>query len=37
MGYFQEIWNDQPATVNGVGTAILVLLRIYMFFLNKYK
>jgi len=37
MGYFQEIWNNQPATVIGVGTATLVLLRIYIFFLNKYK
>ena len=36
MGYFQGIWNNQPATVIGVGTVILVLLRIYIFFLNKY-
>ena len=37
MGYFKEIWNNQPATVIGVDTAILVLLRTYIFFLNKYK
>ena len=28
MGYFQEIWNNKSATVIGVGTATLVLLRI---------
>ena len=32
MGYFQGIWNNQPATVIGVGTATFVFLRIYMFF-----
>ena len=32
MGYFQEIWNNQPATVIGVGTLIFVLLGIYIFF-----
>ena len=37
MGYFQEIWNNQLATVIGVGIAIFVLLGIYIFFLNKYK
>ena len=37
MGYFQELWNNQPATVIGVGTATLVLLGIYIFLLNTYK
>ena len=34
MGYFQELWNNQPATVIGVGTATLVLLRIYINFFS---
>ena len=37
MGYLQELWNNQPATVIGVGTATLVLLGIYIFLLNTYK
>ena len=43
MGYFPELWNNQPATVIGVGVgvgvgvAIAVLLGIYIFLLNTYK
>ena len=32
MEFFTELWNNQPATVIGVGTATFVLLGIYMFF-----
>tara|TARA_S200000501_G_C20413133_1_gene564459 strand:- start:226 stop:354 length:129 start_codon:yes stop_codon:yes gene_type:complete len=37
LGYFQELWNNQAATVLGTGVAILVFLGIYIFLLNKYK
>ena len=37
MGYFQELWNNQPNTVIGVGLAILVLLGIYIKLLNIYQ
>ena len=37
MGYFQELWNNQPTTVIGVGVVIAVLLGIYIFLLNAYK
>ena len=37
MGYFQELWNNQPNTVIGVGVATLVLLGIYIALLNTYK
>ena len=37
MEYFTELWNNQPATVIGTGTAKLVLLGIYIFLLNTYK
>ena len=37
MGFFTELWNNQPATVIGVGTASLVLLGFYIFLLNTYK
>ena len=37
MGYFQELWNNQPSTVIGAGVAILVLLGIYISLLNTYK
>ena len=37
MGYFPELWNNQPATVIGVGLAIAALLGIYIFLLNTYK
>ena len=37
MGYFQELWNNQPTLVIGVGVVIAVLLGIYIFLLNTYK
>jgi len=37
MGYFQELWNNQPNTVIGLGVATLVLLGIYIALLNTYK
>ena len=37
MGYFQELWNSQPAIVIGAGVSIAVLLGIYIFLLNTYK
>ena len=37
MGYFQELWNNQPNTVIAIGIAILVLLGIYIALLNTYK
>tara|TARA_B100001093_G_scaffold100795_1_gene92916 strand:- start:457 stop:570 length:114 start_codon:yes stop_codon:yes gene_type:complete len=37
MGYFQELWSNQPATVIGAGITIIVLLGIYIFLLNTYK
>ncbi len=35
--FFKELWVNQPTTVIGTGTAILVLLGIYIFLLNTYK
>ena len=37
MGYFQELWNNQPNTLIGLGVATLVLLGIYIALLNTYK
>ena len=37
MGYFQELWNNQPNVVIGVGVAALVLFGIYIALLNTYK
>ena len=37
MGYFHELWNNQPITVIAVGVAISILLGIYIFLLNTYK
>ena len=37
MGYFYELWNNQPNLVIGLGMAILVLLGIYVALLNTYK
>jgi hypothetical protein len=37
MGYFTELWNNQPNVVFGVGVATAVLLGIYLFFVNVYK
>ena len=37
MGFFQELWNNQPNMVVGVGIATLVLLGIYIALLNTYK
>ena len=35
--FFKELWYNQPIAVIGGGVAILVLLGIYMWLLNKYK
>ena len=32
-----ELWQNQPTTVIGVGVAISVLFGIYIFLLNTYK
>ena len=37
MGYLQELWNNQPNIVIGVGVATAVLFGIYIFLLNAYK
>ena len=37
MGFFQELWNNQPNMVIGVVIATLVLLGIYIALLNTYK
>ena len=37
MGYFQELWNNQPNTFIGVVLAILVLLGIYIKLLDIYQ
>jgi len=34
MGYFQELWNNQPNLVIGVGVATAVFLGIYIFLLK---
>ena len=31
MEFFTELWNNQPATVIGLGTATLVLLEFIFF------
>ena len=35
--FFKELWYDQPNTVIGGVVAILVLLGIYIWLLNKYQ
>ena len=37
MGYFQELWNNQPNMAIGMGIATSVLLGIYIFLLDTYK
>jgi len=37
MGYFQDLWNNQPNVAIGLGVATLVLLGIYIGLLNTYK
>ena len=37
MGYFQELWNNQPNILIGVGVATLVLLGIYIKLLDIYQ
>jgi len=37
MGYFQDLWNNQPNVVIGVCVATFVLLGIYIALLNTYK
>ena len=35
--FFKELWNSQPNIVISGGIAILVLLGIYIWLLNKYQ
>ena len=35
--FFKELWYNQPNTVIGGSVAILVLLGVYMWLLNKYQ
>ena len=35
--FFKELWYDQPIKVIGGSVAILVLLIIYIWLLNKYQ
>jgi len=35
--FIKDLWFDQPNTVIGVGVAILVLLGVYIWLLNKYQ
>jgi len=37
MEFLNELWHNQPATVVGLGLAILVLLGIYIKLLDIYK
>tara|TARA_B100000401_G_scaffold30946_1_gene18572 strand:- start:96 stop:209 length:114 start_codon:yes stop_codon:yes gene_type:complete len=37
MGFFTELWNNQPNTVVGVCLAALVLFGIYIKLLDIYK
>lgn len=37
MGFFNELWHNQPNTIMGVAVAILVFLEIYISLLNTYK
>ena len=37
MGFFNELWNNQPNVVIGVGVATAVLLGIYIFLLDITK
>ncbi len=35
--FFKELWNSQPNIVIGGGLAIIGLLGIYIWLLNKYQ
>tara|TARA_Y100000991_G_C21756480_1_gene256909 strand:+ start:302 stop:415 length:114 start_codon:yes stop_codon:yes gene_type:complete len=37
MEYIQELWNNQPNIVIGIGVATLVLLGIYINLLDIYQ
>ena len=37
MEFLNDIWQNQPNIVIGIGVAITVLLGIYIFLLNTYK
>tara|TARA_Y200000002_G_scaffold271347_1_gene225845 strand:+ start:96 stop:209 length:114 start_codon:yes stop_codon:yes gene_type:complete len=37
MEFLNELWNNQPNIVTGVGVVTAVLLGIYIFLLNTYK
>ena len=35
--FFKDLWYNQPNTLIGGGVAILLLLGIYIWLLNKYQ
>jgi len=37
MEFLTNFWNNQPATVMGIGVAIFVLLGIYISLLRTYQ
>jgi hypothetical protein len=37
MEFLNNLWNNQPTTVVGIGVAILVLIGIYISLLQKYQ
>ena len=37
MRLLENLWNNQPTTVDGIGVAFLVLMRIYMNLFNTYQ
>jgi len=37
MEFITNLWNNQPGTVIGVGTATFVLLGIYISLLQTYR
>tara|TARA_B100000941_G_scaffold23502_1_gene14132 strand:+ start:326 stop:439 length:114 start_codon:yes stop_codon:yes gene_type:complete len=37
MGFLENLWNNNPTTVMGIGVAILVLIGIYINLLNTYQ
>ena len=37
MEFLNNLWNNQPTTVVGIGVAILVFIGIYISLLQKYQ
>ena len=37
MEFLTNLWNNQPTTVMGIGTAIVALIGIYISLLQKYQ